>query len=134
VHDPVRVAPNKRGAMIEAAIRHRIDVAVVWSLWPETFCFTVHEALAAGAYVLARRDAGNVWPAVEANAPWQGRAVDDETSLFQLFESGDILTLVARARRVRGTLTPGGNTADFLLNVEMADRMHSQTDLEVVGR
>jgi hypothetical protein len=122
VRDPVRVTPDQRDAMIEAVVRNRIDVVICWSLWPETFCFTVHEALAGGAFVVARQAAGNVWPAVQANAAAQGCAVEDDASLFQLFEGGEIQALVARARRVRGTLHPTGDTAEFLLDAELADK------------
>jgi len=101
--------------MIEAVIQHQIDIVVCWSLWPETFCFTAHEALAGGAFVIAREDAGNIWPAVQANAPGQGIAVKNEIDLFQLFETGEIQALVASSQRSRGTLHPGGNTAEFLL-------------------
>ncbi len=116
IHDPVWVSPEQPNAMIEAVVRHRIDVVICWSLSPETFCFTVHEALAGGAFVVARRAAGNVWPAVQANAYGQGCAIDDEADLFRLFENGGINTLVARASRFRGTLRPGGGTTEFLLN------------------
>jgi FkbM family methyltransferase len=115
IREPVRVGPDQRDAMIEAIVRNRIDVVILWSLWPETFSFTVHEALAGGAFVIARKDAGNVWPAVQASAPWQGCAVDDEAGLFELFENGEVRTLVARANRIRGTLTPGNNSAALLL-------------------
>jgi hypothetical protein len=115
IHDPVQVGPDQRDAMIDAILRNRIDVVILWPLWPETFCFTVHEAMAGGAFVIARKDAGNIWPAVQANAPLQGCAVEDESGLFGLFDSGEIRTLVERANRVRGTLTPGGNSAVFLL-------------------
>jgi FkbM family methyltransferase len=114
VHDPVRVGPGQRDAMIQAVARHRIDVVICWSLWPETFCFTAHEALAGGAFVVARQDAGAIWPAVETNAPRQGCALADEAALSRLFETGEIEQLVARSHRVRGDLHPGGNTSDLL--------------------
>jgi hypothetical protein len=116
VHDPVRVSPDQREAMIDAIVRNRIDVVILWSTWPETFCFTVHEALAGGAFVIAREAAGNVWPTVQSNEACQGCAVEDEADLFRLFESGEIQTLVARANRFRGTLRTGGGTAELLLH------------------
>lgn len=122
IQDPIRVTTDQRDAMIEAVIRHRIDVVVNWAIWPETFSFVTHEALAGGAFVIARQAAGNVWPAVDANAPDQGCAVADEAELFQLFESGDIRTRVARARRFRGHLQPSGSTADYLLVGRTATR------------
>ena len=114
---PVRVVPEQREAMIEAVAEHRIDVVVSWSLWPETFCFAVHEALAGGAFVIARSDAGNVWPVVQATAPTQGCAVEDEAELVRLFTSGEILRRVARATRAYGAVLPSGGTASWLLRV-----------------
>jgi len=106
--------------MVQAVAEKGVDVVICWSLCLETFCFTVHEALAGGAFVVACKGAGNIWPAVELNAPDQGCAVEDEASLFQLFETGEILVRVAQARRCSGTLSPSGNTADFLLKDRIA--------------
>jgi len=110
----VRVTADHQHAMIEAIAEHRIDVVIHWSLWPETFCFAVHEAIAGGAFVVARKAAGNVWPAVQTNAPLQGVAVEDDTELRDLFESGEIFKLVAGAQRARGALFRGGGTADIV--------------------
>jgi len=112
---PVCVVAEQREAMIEAVAEHRIDVVISWSLWPETFCFAVHEALAGGAFVVARLAAGNVWPAVQANASAQGCAITGEAELVKLFISGEVLRLAARAQRSRGALFTGGGTADWLL-------------------
>jgi hypothetical protein len=75
----------------------------------------VHEAMAAGAFVLARKEAGHVWPAVEANAPDQGLAVDDPAALHKIFRSGELLRLVITSTRRRGVLLTGGGTAGWLL-------------------
>lgn len=112
---PVRVLPGQRDAMIEAIAEHRIDVVISRALWPETFCFAVHEALAAGAFVISCSDAGNVWPAVQANAPDQGCIADSEAQLRDMFVSGEILQRFANAKRARGALLTGGGTADWLL-------------------
>ena len=83
------------------------------------------------AFVVARRAAGNIWPAVQANAPSQGCAVEDEAELAKLFHTGEILRLVARSRRHRGTLLPSGDTADFLLKDQTLTAL--QGEMEVVG-
>jgi hypothetical protein len=114
-HIPVRVTPSDRAAMVEAVALHRIDVVICWSLWPETFCFTVHEALAGGAFVIARGSAGNIAPAMDTAAPLQGHTVSDEAELSALFESGAIQALVTRGERRRGNLRPRGDTAELLL-------------------
>jgi hypothetical protein len=111
---PVRVERGKRNAMIEAVAEHRIDVVICWPLWPETFCYVVHEALAGGAFIVTRAAAGNVWPVVMANAPDQGRIVEDETGLFALFQNGALLHHLNGMARCRGVLLAGQGTADWL--------------------
>jgi hypothetical protein len=109
----VRVESASRKAMIEAIAECRIDIVICWSLCRETFCYTVHEALSGGAFVVARRASGNVWPSIEKNAPNQGCAVENEAELFALFETGKVEGFAAE--RSRGVLIPGGGTADLLL-------------------
>jgi hypothetical protein len=128
---PVRVTADQRNAMVDAVIRHRIDVVICWPLWPETFCFTVHEALAGGAFVLTHRAGGNVWPAIEANSPGQGCALTDEASLFRLFETCEIQQTLARASRFRGVLRPALNSAGLLL--ERQTRAESPNNLEIIN-
>ncbi len=113
-HINVQVGPDDREAMIKALAAAHVDIVVLWSLWPETFCYVAHEALAAGAFIITRKAAGNVWPAIEAHAPAQGVALADQTSLFALFESGEVIRLVAESTRRRGALLPGGGTADWI--------------------
>ena len=108
-HLPVQVTPDGRDAMTDAVRDAGVDVVVAWSMWPETFCFTAHEALAGGAYVVARQGAGNIWPAVERNAPDQGCAVADQDALFALF-AGAALTASAAKPRRQGAVLPGAGS------------------------
>lgn len=111
---PVLVDAKRRNAMVEAIAEANIDVVVSWQLWPETFSLSVHEALAGGAFVVARLGAGNVWPAVEANAPEQGLAIIDETELFELFEGDDLREALENSPRRRGVLLPVAATARWM--------------------
>ena len=115
-HVPVRVTPANRYAMVEAVAEARVDVAVIWSLCFETFCYCVHEALAGGAFVITRVGAGNTWPAIERNAPRQGCALTDEEELFQLFKNRDLERIVDASNRRRGALIPSSGAANWLLN------------------
>jgi hypothetical protein len=99
--------------MIHAVRDHAIDVVVCWSACAETFCFTAHEALAGGAFVIARRDAGNVWPAVRDNAPEQGLVLETDAELFALFDGDALPALLERPRRF-GELVPGCGSIDWL--------------------
>lgn len=111
---PVLVQAEDVGAMARAVSEQQIDVVLSWSLCHETFSFTTHEALAGGAFVIARAGSGNVWPAVTRNAPNQGCSLEDEGALSRLFEGGALRSLLAKAERRRFTLIAGRATADWL--------------------
>jgi len=113
----VRVSHDRPNAMIEAISEHRIDVVVNWSPWPETFCYTVHEALAGGAFVLASAGAGHVSAALRAIAPEQGCVLESEAELFRLFEERRLARLVRDARRRRGVLIPEAGSAPWIARV-----------------
>ncbi len=113
-HVHVEVGPEQPDGMVDAIAEHRIDVVVSWSLWPETFCFAVHEALAGGAFVLTHGGAGNVAPAIVANAPEQGLVLDGEAALFGLFETGKVKDIVGSAPRRRGALIAESGSVPWL--------------------
>ncbi len=114
-HIRVKVGPEDRNAMSETIRREKIDVVVSWSLWPETFCLAAHEALAGGAYVIARREAGNVWPGILASNDRQGCVLDEENQLFDLFEGDGVFQCLETADRKYGEIMLNGGTAVLLL-------------------
>jgi len=95
---PVEVNAAQRHGMTETLIANQIDVVVNWSLCHETFSFIAYEAVAAGAFVLAPIQAGNVVPAITQAGVEQGLGLDNEADLFELFASGDLFALAARRR------------------------------------
>lgn len=111
----VNVTPGNRTAMIDAIVTQDVHVVINWSNCYETFSFTTIEALAGGAYVLAREGAGNVWPLVSAAGAGRGRAVASEVGLFALLISGEIRDLAAPARRV-GEVALGNGAAELILS------------------
>jgi hypothetical protein len=113
-HVPIRVTAEDPDAMIDAIARHRIDVVVSWSLWPETFCFAAHEALAGGAYVLGRLGAGNVPDMIRKFAPEQGHMLEKESDLFELFERGSIENLLRTGDRRYAALVPGPGSTEWI--------------------
>lgn len=98
-HHPVVVTAAEPLAMRQAIIDLSIDVALVWSLWVETFCFVAYEAAAGGAAVVTGPDSGNV--AAFAADGDHGLVLRDERELEAMFESGEILRM-ARAVRQPG--------------------------------
>lgn len=80
-------------ATVEAV---ELDVALMWSIWPETFCLTAYEALAGGAALVTNPSAGNVVSVTEASGI--GAVLNDEAALIDAFESGSLLRLSRAAR------------------------------------
>lgn len=113
----VEVGPDKVDAMIDAVREYEIDVVINWSNCFETFSFITLEALAAGAFVVARKGAGNVWPAIVAADSSRGIAISTEIELRALFATGEI-TEFASVTQTRGRLHRSRGTADFLLKKE----------------
>ncbi len=73
--------------MIERIAELDIDVAIIWSLWPETFCIAAYEAVAAGAMVVTPSSSGNVARMVAETG--KGIVLADERELMQFFESSE---------------------------------------------
>ncbi len=81
-----RVLPNARGAMTDALIANSIDLVLVLSTWPETFCLVAYEAIASGADVIALSGSGNVADVVLASG--RGLVMPDSASVIDFFISG----------------------------------------------
>lgn len=108
---PSEADPQPMPAAIEAL---EIDVVVLWSLWPETFCLAALEALAAGAVLVTNPSAGNVVDIVR-QTPSCGRVLPDEEALFDLFASGEILALAPARRPRRQSMRFSRLSADLIL-------------------
>ena len=115
MHVPVSVTLSDRLAMVRALREAAIDVALIWSLWPETFCFTAYEAMAAGSFVITCYGSGNVWPGVEAQGPRQGIRLNSAEELRELFVTGDVVALSCAPGRLRGKFIVESPLADYIL-------------------
>ncbi len=121
-HHHVRVGAGDRRAMETAVAELRVDVAIIWPLWPETFSYVVQEALAGGAFVVTNADAGNTWPAVAASGHDRGWALADERELAESLTSGRLRAHVLGRQRRLGVLEHHGGTAAWLLPREAVAR------------
>jgi glycosyltransferase involved in cell wall biosynthesis len=61
------LGPYRHDAITTLASRHRVGAWLIPSIWPETFCFTLHEALATGLPTVGF-DLGAVGEALHAAA------------------------------------------------------------------
>ena len=109
----VSVNRDNRNAMVEAISRNSIDFTVLWSLWPETFCFTSFEAIAGGAHVLTYSGSGNIAQMISTEK--MGRAFNSEAELVDFFQSG------AAHEYVRKHPRPNGPAGRLVYNRMSAD-------------
>lgn len=110
---PVSVSLADPRAMQQALERLEVDVAVIWSIFRETFCFAAYEAVAAGAAIVTGPDSANVAAFVESSG--YGRVLADEAALAEALASGDLLELARSARKPQlFDLEFSGMTADLL--------------------
>lgn len=98
--------------MVRTLAEHRIDLVLALSPWPETFGYVAHEALAAGADLLALAGSGHVEQL--ARATEECLVLPDDTALAAFFRAGEA-TAHVRGRRAAGraafTLLHDGSTA-----------------------
>lgn len=93
-----QVTPKQPNSMIDNLIRHKIDVALLWSVVPETFSFTLHEALAAGCYIITNNLSGNIQDFVKKNTQY-GLVLETEDELVDLLSSGNLVEFVKNFQR-----------------------------------
>jgi len=95
----VTVSLADPGAMRRAIEELQVDVAVIWSIFRETFCLAAYEAAAAGAAIVTCPDSANVAALVTAGG--LGRVLADEAVLAEALKSGELLDLARRVRQPR---------------------------------
>lgn len=96
---PVSVTREDPAAMRRALEELQVDVAVIWSIFRETFCLAAYEAVAGGAAIVTSPDSANVAALVAAGG--HGRVLADEAVLTEALASGELLDLARRVRRPR---------------------------------
>jgi hypothetical protein len=81
---PVSFLDDGPDAMIQALQKNRIDIAFLWSIWPETYSFTLFEAFAANCFVVTNEISGNI--AVQVRASGRGAICHDEFEVFEMLK------------------------------------------------
>ena len=88
-------------SMVNAIAEIELDFVLNWAMWPETFSFTAHEALAGGAHVLTNTNSGNVTSIV--NQSKMGTIFNDENELLSFFSQGMIEQTAKKMRALNAT-------------------------------
>jgi len=111
-----KVNPGARSAMTDALVAASIDLVLVLSTWPETFCLVAYEAIAAGADVIALHGSGNVAEMVIASG--RGLVMPDVPSIVEFFASDTAIEYVRMCGdqgSEMGRLESRGMTATLVL-------------------
>ncbi|MBN2425598.1 MAG: glycosyltransferase, partial [Calditrichaceae bacterium] len=109
---PTRVTASNRTAMIETLRDHTIDIALLWSTTAETFSFTLHEALAAGCFVITNKESGNIQAAIKRHQK-RGLVLNDEKELITLMKSNKLKNILKEYHK------DGRPQAKFIINNKM---------------
>jgi len=115
---PVTISSEDWNAMSAAVRLKKIDIAVLCSLWPETYNFTAVEALTGGALIVTLESSGNIAAIVRAHDC--GVVFKHETDLRRAFADGSLAREMRdrlQGRRPRYHVTRRNMTAD-LFSVE----------------
>lgn len=94
----VTASEDRPDAMRQAVADAAIDVVLLWSIWPETFCLTAYEAIAGGAFLIANPHSGNVVSAIAQTG--QGSILPDEAVLHAAMVDGEFVRHVRGHRKV----------------------------------
>jgi hypothetical protein len=108
----VAVSAEHPTAMTDAVRAHGVDLAVIWSICPETFCLTAHEAAAGGAKLIAFADSGGA--AELASRPGLGVVLGSEAELMAFFASPRAADLARPPRPAEGRLALSGMSMDLM--------------------
>lgn len=84
-HHTAATSAAARNSMTDTLIRLEVDLVVVPSIWPETFSYVTHEALAAGADIVCLAVSGHV--AATTKRLGRGFVADDPAALIDFFVS-----------------------------------------------
>lgn len=92
---PVSFLQDGPDAMLRALQDHEIDIAFLWSIWPETYSFTLHEAFAANCFVVTNPVSGNIAAQLEDSS--RGIVLSDEAAMLAFFADHlDVKKRIAR--------------------------------------
>ncbi len=96
-HIPVPFLDEGKNAMAAKLREWGIDIAFLWSVWPETYSFTFFESIAAGCYVVTGSVSGNI--AAQTEQTGRGRVFAGEEAMFGFFRDLEGVRQVLRETR-----------------------------------
>lgn len=102
-HCLVKFKQNDLNSMITALRKEKVDCVILWSIWPETYSYTLFEACSANAFVLTNSYSGNIAYTVQNRG--NGLVLNSEKELYHLAVSPDELGSIINISRKK--VAPG---------------------------
>lgn len=102
-HCSVRFTSENLNAMIAALRNEKVDCAILWSICPETYSYTLFEACAANVFIITNRSSGNIAYTVQMNK--NGMVLDSTEELNYFAKNPE--ELVRRINEFRTASRPG---------------------------
>lgn len=82
---PVSFIENGTLAMVDEIKKHKIDVAVLWATWPETYSYTYYECYAANTFIITSTESGNIQEQIIKNK--NGVVYEEKEEVFDLLNN-----------------------------------------------
>lgn len=82
-------------AMVKAIRNHKIDIAFLWSPWPETYSYTFFESYIGGSFIITNKDSGNI--AVCTEKFDCGKVFTNQDDLIHFFDNNNNLDFIRKS-------------------------------------
>lgn len=105
-HCTVRFTQGNLNAMTAALRKEEVDCAILWSIWPETYSYTLFEACSANVFILTNQNSGNIAYTVQKKG--NGLVLNSEEELYRLAEKPE--ELAEKINDARKKTAPGPET------------------------
>jgi len=91
-------------AAVEVLKEHEIDIVILWSIVPESYSYTLQEAIAAGAYILTSKKSGNIASVVQQRGENCGAVLKSDNELIELLKDEKRVRMLTSFDRKQYTL------------------------------
>jgi hypothetical protein len=92
------VSSDNPTVMTDSLRQYDVDAVLLWANWPETFSITLHEALAAGCFILTNKKSGNIQDYIQQN-PNRGVVLENDADLLDFVLTGKLARKVEEYQR-----------------------------------
>ncbi len=99
LHFPVPLEQGEENPVVDQLKQLDIDIALLWSVWPETYSFTLFESLAGRCFIITNPSSGNIASVVRDRSA--GAVFGSETELVDfLYNASRVREIVTEYRTI----------------------------------